>query len=140
MIKQEIARLNANNYISVQFSCSDVSNSLRPDGLQHTRSPCPSPTPEVCSNSCPLVGDAIQPSDPLSSPSPPTFHLSQRQGWLFASSLLTVYRFPPILFSSRKSQSCAGCFPKTEYSCFLYSIFSLAQSRILNLTDRFRFW
>ena len=87
VIKQEIARLNANNYISVQFSCSDVSNSLRPDGLQHTRSPCPSPTPEVCSNSCPLVGDAIQPSDPLSSPSPPTFHLSQHQGLLYESVL-----------------------------------------------------
>ena len=38
---------------SVQFSHSVVSNSLRPHGLQHTRSPCPSPTPGACSNSCP---------------------------------------------------------------------------------------
>ena len=38
---------------SVQFSHSVVSNSL-PHGLQHTRLPCPSPTPRVCSNSCPL--------------------------------------------------------------------------------------
>ena len=30
-----------------------MSNSLRPHGLQHTRLPCPSPTPEACSNSCP---------------------------------------------------------------------------------------
>ena len=30
-----------------------VSNSLRPHGLQHTRFPCPSPSPGVCSNSCP---------------------------------------------------------------------------------------
>ena len=37
-----------------QFSCSVVSNSLRPHGLQHTRPPCPSPTPGVYSNSCPL--------------------------------------------------------------------------------------
>ena len=29
-------------------------DSLRPHGLQHTRPPCPSPTPGVCSNSCPL--------------------------------------------------------------------------------------
>ena len=29
-----------------------VSNSLRPHGLQHTRPPCPSPTPGACSNSC----------------------------------------------------------------------------------------
>ena len=31
-----------------------MSNSLWPDGLQHTRPPCPSPSPRVCSNSCPL--------------------------------------------------------------------------------------
>ena len=37
-----------------QFSRSVVSNSLRPHGLQHTRLPCPSPTPGAYSNSCPL--------------------------------------------------------------------------------------
>ena len=31
-----------------------MSSSLQPHGLQHTRPPCPSPTPEACSNSCPL--------------------------------------------------------------------------------------
>ena len=40
--------------ISVQFSCSVVSDSLGPHGLQHARPPCPSPTPGVYSNSCPL--------------------------------------------------------------------------------------
>ena len=39
---------------SVRFSCSVVSYSLRAHGLQHPRPPCPSPTPGVCSNSCPL--------------------------------------------------------------------------------------
>ena len=39
---------------SVQFSCSVMSDSLRPHGLQHARPPCPSPTPGVYSNSCPL--------------------------------------------------------------------------------------
>ena len=39
---------------SVQFSCSVVSDSLWPHGLQHTRPPCPSPNPRVYSNSCPL--------------------------------------------------------------------------------------
>ena len=39
---------------SVQFSRSVVSDSLRPHGLQHTRPPCPSPTPGAYSNSCPL--------------------------------------------------------------------------------------
>ena len=39
---------------SIQFSRSVVSNSLQPHGLQHARPPCPSPTPGVYSNSCPL--------------------------------------------------------------------------------------
>ena len=36
------------------FSSTNVSNSLWPHGLQHTRLPCPSPPPGVCSKSCPL--------------------------------------------------------------------------------------
>ena len=36
------------------FSCSIVSNSLWPHGLQHARLPCPSPSPEACSNSSAL--------------------------------------------------------------------------------------
>ena len=36
-----------------QCSCSVMSNSLRPYGLQHARLACPSPTPRACSNSCP---------------------------------------------------------------------------------------
>ena len=39
---------------SFQFSCSVVSDSLQPLGLQHARLPCPSPSPGVCSSSCPL--------------------------------------------------------------------------------------
>ena len=38
---------------SVPFSHSVMSGSLQPHGLQHTRPPCPSPTPTACSNSCP---------------------------------------------------------------------------------------
>ena len=38
---------------TVQFSLSVMSNSLRPHELQHTRPPCPSPTPGVHSDSCP---------------------------------------------------------------------------------------
>ena len=37
-----------------QFSCSVMSNSLQSHGLQHTRPPCPSPTPGAYSSSCPL--------------------------------------------------------------------------------------
>ena len=36
------------------FSCSVVSNSLQPHGLQHARPPCPSPTPRFYSDSCPF--------------------------------------------------------------------------------------
>ena len=41
-------------FISVQFSHSVVSDSLRHHESQHVRPPCPSPTPRVHSNSCPL--------------------------------------------------------------------------------------
>ena len=41
-------------YVQVQFSHSVVSDSLWPHGLQHTRFPCPSPTPRLYSNSHPL--------------------------------------------------------------------------------------
>ena len=40
--------------MSVQFSCTIVFNSLQPHELQHARLPCPSLSPRVCSNSCPL--------------------------------------------------------------------------------------
>ena len=39
---------------SVQISHAVMSDSLQPHGLQHARLPCPSPTPGVYSNSCPL--------------------------------------------------------------------------------------
>ena len=39
--------------MSVQLSCSVMSNSLWLHGLQHARPPCPSPTPGAWSNSCP---------------------------------------------------------------------------------------
>ena len=41
-------------FSTVQFSRSVLSDSLRPQGLQHARPPCPSPTPGVYPNSCPL--------------------------------------------------------------------------------------
>ena len=39
---------------SVRFSSSVLSNALQSHRLQHARPPCPSPTPEACSNSYPL--------------------------------------------------------------------------------------
>ena len=58
-----------------------MSDSLWPHCLQHTRLPCPSPVPEFTQTLVHWASDAIQPSCPLSSPSPPAFNLSQRQGF-----------------------------------------------------------
>ena len=83
---------NVANQLSVKFSCSVASDSLRPHGLQHPRLPCPSPTPGACSNHVYRVSDTIQPTHPLSSPSPPAFNLSQQQG-LF-QQLVFYIRWP----------------------------------------------
>ena len=53
-----------------QFSHSVMSNSLWSHGLQHARLSSASPTPRACSPHVHQVGDAIQPSHPLLSPSP----------------------------------------------------------------------
>ena len=47
-------KLSALDHLGTLFSHSVVSYSLRPHGLQRTRFPCPSPSPEVWSNSSPL--------------------------------------------------------------------------------------
>ena len=73
-------------YIINQFSCSVLSNSLQPHGLQHDRLPCPSPTPRVYSNSCPLswwchptISSSVVPfsSHPQSFPVSGSFQMSQ---------------------------------------------------------------
>ena len=75
---------------SVQFSCSVLSNSLGPHGLQHTRPPCPSPTPRVCSNSCPLswrchptISSSVVPFSSCSQtfPASESFPVSQLFAW-----------------------------------------------------------
>ena len=77
-------------FISVQFSHSVVSDSLRPHESQHARPPCPSLTPGVHSNSCPssrwyhpAISSSVVPfsSCPQTLPSLGSFPMSQ----LFAS-------------------------------------------------------
>ena len=53
-----------------QFTCSGMSNSLQPCELQHARPPYPSANPEHTQTHVHRVDDAIQPTHPLSSPSP----------------------------------------------------------------------
>ena len=76
-----------------QFSCSVMSTSLRPHGLQHARLPCPSPTPGPTQTHVHHVGDAIQPSHPLSSPPLLAFSLSQHRGVFSSESVLHI-RWP----------------------------------------------
>ena len=55
------------SFLLLLFNCSVMSNSLWPHGLQYARLPCSSSSPGACSNHGHWVGDAIQPSHPLSS-------------------------------------------------------------------------
>ena len=81
--------LHPKNTCSVQFSCSVMSKSLWPHGLQHASLPCPSPTPGAYSNSCPLsqwchptISSSVIPFSHLQSfPASGSFQMSQ----LFAS-------------------------------------------------------
>ena len=75
---------------SVRFSHSVVSDSLRPHESQHTRPPCPSPTPRVHLNSCPLsrwrhpaISSSVVPfsSCPQSLPASESFPMSQLFTW-----------------------------------------------------------
>ena len=77
-------------FSSVQFSHSVMSDSLRPDESQHTRPPCPSPTPGVHSNSRPLswrchpaISSSVIPfsSCPQSLPASESFPMSQLFTW-----------------------------------------------------------
>ena len=82
IIQSEVSQKEKHQYSfsSVQFSRSVMSDSLQPHELQHLRPPCPSLTPEFTQTHVHQVGDAIQPSHPLSSPSPPVPNPSQHQG------------------------------------------------------------
>ena len=64
----------------VQLSRSGVSDSLRPRGLQQARLPVHHQLLEFTQTHAHRVSDALQPSHPLPSPSPPAFNLSQHQG------------------------------------------------------------
>ena len=81
-----LSSFNPKWYILLQFRCSVVSDSLWLHGLQHPRPPCPSPTPGVYSNSCPLsrwrhptISSSVIPfSSCLQSfPASGSFHMSQ---------------------------------------------------------------
>ena len=89
--------------------------------------PCPSPTPKSTQTHVHGVGDAIQPSHPLSSPSPPTFDLSHRQGlfqWVSSSHqvAITSNHWPHLRLPSRGPKWMTGYFSLTKngvWKCLL---------------------
>ena len=98
-------------FSSVQFSCSVMADSLQPHELQHARPPCPSPTPGVYQAHVHWVSDAIQPSHPLSSPSPPapvppsirvfsnesTLHMRWPKYWSFSFCIIPSNKHPGLI-------------------------------------------
>ena len=81
---------NKYQFSSVQFSCSVVSDSLQLHESQHTRPPCPSPTPGIYPNSCPssrwchpASSSSVIPfsSSPRSLPASESFQMSQLFAW-----------------------------------------------------------
>ena len=88
---------NTIQFSSVHFGLSVVSDSLRPHEPQHTRPPCPSPTPGVHPNSCPLnqwchptISSSVVPFFCLQSfPASGSFQMSQ----LFTSDWHNRYAF-----------------------------------------------
>ena len=84
------------------FNLSVVSNSLRPYGLQHARLSCPSPSPGVCSNACPLSQwwhPTISSSVDLFSSYLQSFPASQSfpMSWLFTSGGQSIGALAPVL-------------------------------------------
>ena len=69
-----------------------MSDSLQSHGLQHARPPCPTQTPGATQTHVHWVGDTIQSSHPLSSPSTPALNLSQHQ--IFSNESVVPIRWP----------------------------------------------
>ena len=100
---------------SVQFSCSVVSDSLRSRELQHAQPPCPSPTPGVYSDSCPLsrwCHSTISPSVFLFSSCPQSFSAS---GFFPSIRVLSNESVLPIKWPKNWSFS-FNISPSNEYS------------------------
>ena len=102
---------------------------------QHARLPCPSPSPGVCSTSCPLRQQCYPTTSPSATPSPPAFSLSQHQG-LFSESALCI-RWPKFGASASATES---VLPMDIQSWFpfgltrLVSMLSMGLSRVFSST------
>ena len=101
-------------------------DSLWSHELQHARPPCPSPTPGVYQTHVCWVGDAIQPSHPLLSPSPPAFNLSQHQGFFFFQWVSCSHQVAKVLEFQLQHQ-CFQWTPRTDLLAVQGTLKSLLQ-------------
>ena len=90
---------------SVQFSSSAVSNSLQPYQLQQSRLPCPSPTPRVHPNPCPLswwchptISSSVAPCSFCPQSFPASGSLQMSQLFTLASGKLKFYYIVSVQF------------------------------------------
>ena len=110
---------------SVQFSHSVVSNSLRPHEPQHARPPCPSPTPRVHTNPCPLsqwchptISSSVIPfSSCLQSPSIRVFSNESALGirwskyWSFSFNISPTNEHPALISFREDGLVVSPCSP-----------------------------
>ena len=100
--------------------------------LQHVRLPYPSPSPGVCQVHIQWIGDAIQPSHPLSPPSPLAPNLSQHQGlfqWVSSSNQVAKLLEFQLSISPSNEQSGLISF-RIDWFDFLASLESKGLSRV----------
>ena len=137
---------------SVQFRYSVLSDSLWPHGLQHARFPCPSTTPRVHPNSCPLswwcyptISSSVVPfsSCPKSFPASGSFPMSQlftsggqSIGVSGSTSVLPVNTqdWSPLGWTgwlSLQSKGLSRVFSKSQFKSISSSVLSFLYSPIL---------
>ena len=105
---------------------------LWPNELHHATLPCPSVSPKVCSQACPWVGNASQPSQALLSPSPPALNLSRYQGlFQWVNSSHQVAKLLQLQHQS-SALNIQGWFPLGRTS--LISLLSKGLSRVFYIT------
>jgi len=128
----KLTQKTGSTFSSALFSCSIMSNSFRPNELQHTRPPCPLPSPGVHSDSrpssqwChPAISSSVVPfiSCPQSLPASESFPMSQLFAWGGQSTAVLCSFFFIIIIISF-----TFLLPFFFFSLFMVLIFNLKKS------------
>ena len=124
-----LERKKVKSLSSVQFSYPVVSDSSRPHEPQHASLPVHHQLLESTQTHVHRVGDTIQPSHPLSSPSPPALNLSQHQG-LFKESTLHMRwpKYQSFNFNISPSNEHPGLISFRMYWLDLFSVQGILKS------------